>query len=179
MNEISKDVLPDYLQTYQGETGTEGLSKFVSPKYLKLIQGMSKARKELGLPEGTAILDDKTVVFPPDGHVMVTPILQWDQYELWYQKAAGMSNPVKDRSFDHTSDLAQVCLGPPKGWRVPDPDHAGCELIYKHVICYSLWVHALEKPVIITCSGGGHKSGKRFGELIFNRGDRYPITAGV
>lgn len=187
-NDISKDVLPTYLQNYEGPTGTEDLQQYIRLPFLRVVQGIGPLADEF--EPGTIILmPRKEVLFDKKTPFHFTPLYHYKEWGIWYDIKANMANPLKDRTVDPDSDLAKIAMGRDRDAKtIVDPDHKDDKgnqltLEYRESLVYIIFIHEKSLVAAITFNKGEHSHGRMLGEKIALRkdekGDTLPIFSGT
>lgn len=166
--------VPDFMAADKG-MGTEVLSQFVRPPYLKIVKNMSKETKKL-FGEGSAVLmPNKQLIVEAGGSFQFVPLFFFVEYcamNPWQLKDT--LPMVRERSFDRDSALARKCRGGPKTWKEPCPEdpEGKLNISNREVLNFIVAlkdVELVKQPVVMSFMGGEHKPGRLLSALIQGR----------
>lgn len=108
------DKMPEFLRSRTEAKGTDELTQYIRPPFVKIVQGSSeKALKEAYPEKSTVLVPGHDLVAPPGEKILFTPILFYTEYLLVNPlELKGQMKMVEARSFDRSSEIARRALNP-------------------------------------------------------------------
>lgn len=168
--------VPAFLKSAENvPMGTEQLSEYMIPSFLRIVQGLSAREIKEQFDEGDVILQpDKIGIYSKDhpDPVPFTPLLFYTEYCVWNPlKTKGQLPFIRERSTDPNSEIAQKARNPDQR-NEPCPEMPSENLRYVEHLNFLVQLrvpNAPVLPVIMSFVVGEHMTGRKFANLICSR----------
>ena len=180
---------PEFLSEIAKEDqGTELLSQYVSPPFIKIVQNNSKEPYNQYETGSVLAVPQNVKLFDPQQVFHVTPVFMYPEYVLTNPYPLKHLSFIRERSLNPEGDLAArcrdfsnrmiVCPEAPAD-KQQDTKYQCTYFEHLNFVCV---IHEHEVfnrlPIVFTFRSGEFKTGKKFAGLIKMRGD-VPICSGV
>lgn len=161
--------VPAFMQEDEG-LGTEVLSQFVRPPYVKIIKSQAKSELKEKWGEGSAVLFPSEIVLckkQDEGFLMV-PLFFYVEYCVMNPIQVKTLSMMRDRTFDPTSEIAKRARDP-KAWTMPCPENKEFKIKYVEMLnfIFTPFQDGLpQMPCIMSFSRGEHRTGRMLSSMI-------------
>lgn len=169
---------PAFLSS-QEAVGLDGLDRVVAPPNLVIVQSMSDKLLEAGYKAGEVVMQPAQEPVPET--LTVVPVFYFTEYVVLNPREAKELPMIRERSLDHTSDIAQKCR---ELAEFDCPEMPGKRCKYQANMVFIVFVEELQQLITLRFYRAEYKTGRLFASKIKARNasifaGRYVIQVGV